>query len=200
MRYTYDNSADERAQSAAAAGARAVGTAVGGGDGRPLAAGAAARQRAISISSAAISGRRSPPKTSRATKRRSRSTRATRRCTTMSRCCISSWAGATARSRTSPTSKALKPQSAAAHYNLGTALTVARRLDDAAAEYREALAARSGLRQRPQQPRQRPAGAEAVRPGDPRVRRKWCGCSRIPSAARKNLAAAYSAAGRQPPR
>jgi hypothetical protein len=37
------------------------------------------------------------------------------------------------------TSVSLKPQSAAAHYNLGTALTVARRLDDAAAEYREAL-------------------------------------------------------------
>jgi tetratricopeptide (TPR) repeat protein len=33
----------------------------------------------------------------------------------------------------------LKPQSAVAHYNLGTALTVARRLDDAAGEYREAL-------------------------------------------------------------
>ena len=36
-------------------------------------------------------------------------------------------------------SVALKPQSAAAHYNLGTALTVARRLDEAAAEYRQAL-------------------------------------------------------------
>jgi tetratricopeptide (TPR) repeat protein len=36
-------------------------------------------------------------------------------------------------------SLALKPASAVAHYNLGTALTVARRLDEAAAEYREAL-------------------------------------------------------------
>jgi Flp pilus assembly protein TadD len=34
---------------------------------------------------------------------------------------------------------ALKPRSAVAHYNLGTALTVARQLDQAAAEYREAL-------------------------------------------------------------
>ena len=37
------------------------------------------------------------------------------------------------------TSLALKPQSAVAHYNLGTALTVARRLDEAVAEYRAAL-------------------------------------------------------------
>jgi Tetratricopeptide repeat len=37
------------------------------------------------------------------------------------------------------TSVSLKPQSAAAHYNLGTALTVARRLDAAAEEYRAAL-------------------------------------------------------------
>ena len=37
------------------------------------------------------------------------------------------------------TSLALKPQSAVAHYNIGTALTVARRLDEAAGEYREAL-------------------------------------------------------------
>jgi Flp pilus assembly protein TadD len=36
-------------------------------------------------------------------------------------------------------SLALKPQSAAAHYNLGTALTVARRLGEAADQYREAL-------------------------------------------------------------
>ena len=36
-------------------------------------------------------------------------------------------------------SLALRPQSAAAHYNLGTALTDARRLDAAAGEYREAL-------------------------------------------------------------
>jgi Flp pilus assembly protein TadD len=36
-------------------------------------------------------------------------------------------------------SLALKPQSAVAHYNLGTALTVARELDAAAAEYRAAL-------------------------------------------------------------
>jgi Flp pilus assembly protein TadD len=38
------------------------------------------------------------------------------------------------------TSLALKPHSAVAHYNLGTALTVARRLDAAAEEYRAALA------------------------------------------------------------
>ena len=37
------------------------------------------------------------------------------------------------------TSAKLKPQSAAAHYNLGTALTLARRLDEAAGEYRAAL-------------------------------------------------------------
>jgi len=37
------------------------------------------------------------------------------------------------------TSLKLKPGSAAAHYNLGTALTVARRLNEAGAEYREAL-------------------------------------------------------------
>ncbi len=37
------------------------------------------------------------------------------------------------------TSLVLKPQSAVAHYNLGTALTVGRRLDEAAGEYREAL-------------------------------------------------------------
>jgi Flp pilus assembly protein TadD len=37
------------------------------------------------------------------------------------------------------TSLSLKGDSAAAHYNLGTALTVARKLDEAAAEYREAL-------------------------------------------------------------
>jgi len=36
-------------------------------------------------------------------------------------------------------SAALKPQSPQAHYNLGTALTVARRLDEAAAAFREAL-------------------------------------------------------------
>jgi Flp pilus assembly protein TadD/mono/diheme cytochrome c family protein len=36
-------------------------------------------------------------------------------------------------------SAALRPQSAQAHYNLGTALTVARQLDAAAAEYRTAL-------------------------------------------------------------
>jgi hypothetical protein len=35
---------------------------------------------------------------------------------------------------------ALKPGAASAHYNLGTALTVARRLDEAAEEYRRALA------------------------------------------------------------
>jgi Flp pilus assembly protein TadD len=37
------------------------------------------------------------------------------------------------------TSAGLKPRSAVSHYNIGTALTFARRLDEAAAEYREAL-------------------------------------------------------------
>ena len=37
------------------------------------------------------------------------------------------------------TALALKPQSAIAHYNLGTALTFARRLDEAAREYQEAI-------------------------------------------------------------
>jgi tetratricopeptide (TPR) repeat protein len=37
------------------------------------------------------------------------------------------------------TSLSLKGDAAAAHYNLGTALTVARKLDEAATEYREAL-------------------------------------------------------------
>src|SRR5207249_9774561 len=36
-------------------------------------------------------------------------------------------------------STALEPQLPQAHYNLGTALTVARRLDEAAAAFREAL-------------------------------------------------------------
>ena len=57
----------------------------------------------------------------------------------MWRCCTWSWAGTTEAIAHFKTSLALKPQSAAAHYNLGTALTVARRLDEAAAEYREAL-------------------------------------------------------------
>ncbi len=154
----------------------------------------------ISISSAAISGRRSPPKTSRGTKRRSRSTPATRRCTTMWRCCIWSWARSDGAIAHFTTSLALKPQSAVAHYNLGTALTVARRLDEAAAEYREAL-------------RIDPAYANAhnnlgnVLLAQTPVRRrrfansrKSCACSRTPRPRARTSPPAYAAAGRQPPR
>ncbi len=134
MRYTYDNSAGQRAQPAAAAGPRALGPALRRGDGRPVAAGAAARRRAISSALSRdfrAEGRRRGRQGLRGRDREA--SRRRRRCTTMWRCCISSWGRATARSRTSQASLALKPQSAAAHYNLGTALTVARRLDEAAA-------------------------------------------------------------------
>ena len=57
----------------------------------------------------------------------------------MRRCCISSSGSSDRAIAHFQASLALKPESAAAHYNLGTALTVARRLDEAAAEYREAL-------------------------------------------------------------
>jgi Flp pilus assembly protein TadD len=96
-------------------------------------------------------------------------------------------------------SLALKPRSAAAHYNLGTALTVPRRLDEAAAEYREALRLDSGyanahnnlgnvlLAQR--------RFDEAIHEFSEVVR-----LQPDSAAAQKNLAAAYAAAGRQPPR
>ena len=67
----------EPAQPAAAAGARALGAAIVGRDGRPLGAGADARRRRSRRASTATSGRRWPPKTCRATKSRSRSTRTT---------------------------------------------------------------------------------------------------------------------------
>jgi tetratricopeptide (TPR) repeat protein len=97
------------------------------------------------------------------------------------------------------TSRDLKPQSAVAHYNLGTALTVARRLDEAAGEYREAL-------------RIDPAYANAhnnlgnvllaQRQFDQAIREFEEVVRLQPDSApaRKNLAAAYTAAGRQPPR
>jgi hypothetical protein len=97
------------------------------------------------------------------------------------------------------TSRDLKPQSAVAHYNLGTALTVARRLDEAAGEYREAL-------------RLDPAYANAhnnlgnvllaQRQFDQAIREFEEVVRLQPESApaRKNLAAAYTAAGRQPPR
>jgi Flp pilus assembly protein TadD len=97
------------------------------------------------------------------------------------------------------TSRDLKPQSAGAHYNLGTALTVARRLDEAAGEYREAL-------------RIDPAYANAhnnlgnvllaQRQFDQAIREFEEVVRLQPESApaRKNLAAAYTAAGRQPPR
>jgi hypothetical protein len=96
-------------------------------------------------------------------------------------------------------SLALKPQSAVAHYNLGTALTVARRLDEAAAAYREALRidpayanAHNNLGNVLLAQRQFDA---AIREFEEVVRLQPDSAS-----ARNNLAAAYAAAGRQPPR
>jgi len=96
-------------------------------------------------------------------------------------------------------SLALKPQSAVAHYNLGTALTVARRLDEAAAAYREALRidpayanAHNNLGNVLLAQRQFDA---AIREFEEVVRLQPDSAS-----ARSNLAAAYAAAGRQPPR
>jgi Flp pilus assembly protein TadD len=95
------------------------------------------------------------------------------------------------------TSLRLKPQSAVAHYNLGTALTVARRLDEAAAEYRQALRidpdyanAHNNLGNVLLAQRR---FDEAIREFSEVVRLQ-------PSspAAQKNLAAAYAAAGRPP--
>ena len=96
-------------------------------------------------------------------------------------------------------SLALKPHSAVAHYNLGTALTIARRLDAAADEYREAL-------------RIDPAYANAhnnlgnvllaLRQFDEALRefREVVRLQPDSVDAQKNLAAAYAAAGRTPPR
>jgi hypothetical protein len=96
-------------------------------------------------------------------------------------------------------SLALKPQSAVAHYNLGTALTVARRLDEAAVAYREALRidpayanAHNNLGNVLLAQRQFDA---AIREFEEVVRLQPDSAS-----ARNNLAAAYAAAGRQPPR
>jgi hypothetical protein len=96
-------------------------------------------------------------------------------------------------------SLALRPQSATAHYNLGTALTVARRLDEAAAAYREALRidpayanAHNNLGNVLLAQRQFDA---AIREFEEVVRLQPDSAS-----ARNNLAAAYAAAGRQPPR
>jgi Flp pilus assembly protein TadD len=97
------------------------------------------------------------------------------------------------------TSAGLKPQSAAAHYNLGTALTVARRLDDAARAYQEALRIDPGY-----------ANAHnnlgnvllAQKKYDAAIR-EFMEVVRLQpdsAAALKNLAAAYAAAGRRPPR
>jgi hypothetical protein len=91
----------------------------------------------------------------------------------------------------------LKPQSAAAHYNLGTALTVARRLDEAAAEYREALRidpdyanAHNNLGNVLLAQRR---FDEAIHEFSEVVRLQPAS-----AAAQKNLAAAYAAAGRTP--
>jgi Flp pilus assembly protein TadD len=95
-------------------------------------------------------------------------------------------------------SLALKGGSAPAHYNLGTALTVARQLDEAAYEYQQAIRIDPGY-----------ANAhnnlgnvliakgkfdEAIREFQEVVR-----LQPDSAAARKNLAAAYAAAGRKPP-
>jgi hypothetical protein len=91
----------------------------------------------------------------------------------------------------------LKPHSAVAHYNLGTALTVAGRLDKAADEYREALHIDPVY-----------ANAHnnlgnvllALRQFDEAIR-EFAEVVRLQpesAAAKKNLAAAYAAAGRKP--
>ncbi len=95
------------------------------------------------------------------------------------------------------TSLKLKPQSAVAHYNLGTALTVARRLDEAAAEYRQALRidpdyanAHNNLGNVLLAQRR---FDEAIHEFSEVVR-----LQPTSAAAQKNLAAAYAAAGRTP--
>ena len=77
------------------------------------------------------------------------------------------------------TSRDLKPQSAVSHYNLGTALTVARRLDEAAGEYREAL------RIDPATPTPTTTSATSCSRSGSSTRpfansRKWSACSRTP--------------------
>jgi Flp pilus assembly protein TadD len=96
------------------------------------------------------------------------------------------------------TSAGLKPESAVAHYNLGTALTFARRFDEAVREYREAL-------------RLDPAYANAhnnlgnvllARQQFDEAIHEFREVVRLQpesAAAQKNLAAAYVAAGRKPP-
>ena len=69
------------------------------------------------------------------------------------------------------TSLKLKPGSAAAHYNLGTALTVARRLNEAGDRVSRSAADRSVVRGRAQQPRQRVSGRRPARRSHPRVQR-----------------------------
>ena len=95
------------------------------------------------------------------------------------------------------TSLRLKPQSAVAHYNLGTARTVARRLDEAAAEYRQALRidpeyanAHNNLGNVLLAQRR---FDEAIHEFSEVVRLQPAS-----AAAQKNLAAAYAAAGRSP--
>jgi hypothetical protein len=97
------------------------------------------------------------------------------------------------------TSLALKPRSAPAHYNLATALTVARQLDEATAEYREALkidpAYANAHNNLGNVLLSQKRFDEAIREFEEVVR-----LQPDSAAARKNLAAAYAAAGRTPPR
>jgi tetratricopeptide (TPR) repeat protein len=97
------------------------------------------------------------------------------------------------------TSLALKPRSAPAHYNLATALTVARLLDEATAEYREALkidpAYANAHNNLGNVLLSQKRFDEAIREFEEVVR-----LQPDSAAARKNLAAAYAAAGRTPPR
>ncbi len=85
------------------------------------------------------------------------------RCTTTRRCCISNLAGRSMRSRHFQASLAAQPGSAAAHYNLGTALSLGRRLDEAVREYPAGTGDRSAVRQCAQQSRQRFHGDGAPR-------------------------------------
>jgi len=97
------------------------------------------------------------------------------------------------------TSLALKPRSAPAHYNLATALTVARLLDEATAEYREALkidpAYANAHNNLGNVLLSQKRFDEAIREFEEVVR-----LQPDSAAARKNLTAAYAAAGRTPPR
>jgi len=97
------------------------------------------------------------------------------------------------------TSLALKPKSAPAHYNLATALTVARQLDEATAEYREALkidpAYANAHNNLGNVLLSQKRFDEAIREFEEVVR-----LQPESAAARNNLAAALAAAGRTPPR